>query len=150
MLILYSYYFLFWLTTVEGKKYHVCVDPILFGNSTTGGVYSLNDLNDPNNITAIGKTSMVSGYGNEEFLNLRSSLHNVTSPQGSDNYSTIAVDTAYGGFGVNVVTHPTGKNMYYGGVGGIVVPGYGSNFTIVPPGWSWYFVSVPFAALGFR
>ncbi|KAF7557642.1 hypothetical protein G7Z17_g617 [Cylindrodendrum hubeiense] len=136
-----SYYFLFWVTTVDGRKYHLCFNPILFGNTTTGGMYSLNDLNDPSEFKAIGASNRLPGYGNSEFLNFRSVPHNITSPKGSDNFSTIALDTDFAGIAVNTVVHPTGKNMYYGGVGGIVTPGFGDDFTTVPPGWSWYWAN---------
>lgn len=137
---MYSYYFLFWITTAEGKKYHFCIDPILFGNTTSGAFYSLNDLNDPSEFTSIGGSNMRPGYGSSEALNFRSVTHNVTSPRGSDNFSTVALDTDFAGVKVNLVTHPTGKNMYYGGMGGIVTPGFGDDFTTVPPGWAWYWV----------
>ncbi|KAF4965912.1 hypothetical protein FSARC_6337 [Fusarium sarcochroum] len=136
-----SYYFLFWLTTVDGRKYHLCIDPILFGNSTTGGLYSLNDLSNPSNIKAKGASNMVPGYGSTEALNLRSTPHNVTSPKGSDNFSTIALKTNFAGVEINTEVQPTGKNMYYGGMGGIVTPGFGDDFTTLPPGWSWYWAN---------
>lgn len=97
-------------------------------------MYSLNDLNDPSEFKAIGGSNTVPGYGSTEALNFRSVPHNVTSPKGSDNFSTIALDTDFAGIAVNIVVHPTGKNMYYGGLGGIVTPGYGDDFTTVPPG----------------
>lgn len=137
---IYSYYFLLWLTTLDGRKYHICVDPILFGNTTTGAFYSLNDLNDPSEFKSTGASYMGPGYGSSEALNFRSVPHNVTSPRGSDNFSTIALDTDFAGVKVNTIIHPTGKNMYYGGMGGIVTPGFGDDYTTIPPGWSWYWV----------
>jgi hypothetical protein len=136
----HSYYFLFWITTMDGSKYHLCIDPILMGNTTTGSFYSLNDLNNPSAFKATGASYVGPGSGSTEALNFRSVPHNVTSPRGSDNFSTVVLDTDFAGVKVNMILHPTGKNMYYGGVGGIVTPGYGDDFTIIPPGWSWYWV----------
>ncbi|KAG5657403.1 hypothetical protein KAF25_005967 [Fusarium avenaceum] len=136
-----GYYFLLWLTTLDGRKYHICVDPILFGNTTTGAFYSLNDLNDPSEFKSTGASYMGPGYGSSEALNFRSVPHNVTSPRGSDNFSTIALDTDFAGVKVNTIIHPTGKNMYYGGMGGIVTPGFGDDYTTIPPGWSWYWAN---------
>ncbi|KAF4333823.1 hypothetical protein FBEOM_12353 [Fusarium beomiforme] len=112
-----------------------------WANSTTSSFYFLNDLNDPSKYKSKGASYTGPAFGNTEALDFQSIPHNLTSPWGSDNFSTVVLDTDFGGVKLNTVVHPTGKNMYYRGVGGIVTPGYGNDFTTFPPGWSWYWTN---------
>ncbi|KAG2024240.1 hypothetical protein GB937_003887 [Aspergillus fischeri] len=129
-----SYFFLFWLTTVDGRKYHVTLAPNFFRGSTTG-IFRVEDLQD---LSSTGATVFAPGTGSTEFLDFRSEIQNLTSPRGSDNYTDLTISTNYAGVQLNVHITPTGKNLYVGGGGGITLSSDGNDFRRVIPGYSWY------------
>ncbi|KAH7033968.1 hypothetical protein B0J12DRAFT_582451 [Macrophomina phaseolina] len=129
-----SYFFLFWLTTVDGRKYHVTAAPNFYRGETTG-IFALNDLT---NLNSTGATVFAPGTGSNETLNFRSAIQNLTSPAGSDNYTNLHLTTDYAGVTLDARITPTGKNLYVGGAGGITITGSGDDYRDVVPGWSWY------------
>ncbi|KAG8160477.1 hypothetical protein KVR01_010013 [Diaporthe batatas] len=130
-----SYFFTFWLTTVDGGKYHATLNPFLTGSTASAGTFSLNDLTT---LESKGAVAFGPASGSVESLNVQSATHNLSSPVGSDNYTTMKLDGDYAGFALNTIIHPTGPNIYFGGSGGMSLPGNTGNDTNVPIGWSWY------------
>ncbi|KAI9738283.1 MAG: hypothetical protein M1834_008781 [Cirrosporium novae-zelandiae] len=125
-----NYFFIFWLTTVDGRKYHVTLAPNFYLSETTG-IFSLNDLS---NLIAIGATVFAPGTGSNETLNFRSTIKNLNSPAGSDNYTDLYLTTDYAGVTVDLHLTPTGKNLYIGGSGGVTLPSSENDFRTVVPG----------------
>ncbi|KAJ5821920.1 uncharacterized protein N7525_011204 [Penicillium rubens] len=129
-----SYFFLFWFTTMDGRKYHVTLAPNFFRGRTTG-IFRVEDLQD---LSSTGATVFAPGTGSNEFLDFRSEIQNLTSPRVSDNYTDLNVSTNYAGVQLNVHITPTGKNLYIGGGGGITLSSDDNDFRRIIPGYSWY------------
>ncbi|KAJ9413261.1 hypothetical protein QL093DRAFT_2512296 [Fusarium oxysporum] len=129
-----SYFYLFWLTTVDGRKYHTTLAPNFFRGRTTG-IFRVEDLQD---LSSTGATVFAPGTGSSEYLNLRSEIQNLTSPRGGDNYTAMHVTSDYAGVKLDVHMTPTGKNLYIGGNGGVTLSSPGNDFRELVPGYSWY------------
>ncbi|KAI6778733.1 uncharacterized protein J7T54_000767 [Emericellopsis cladophorae] len=130
-----SYFFLFWLTTTNGRKFHVTLAPNFRLGETTG-IFRVEDLED---CSWTGATVFGPGSGNTKYLDFRSEIQNLTSPRGGDNYTNLHITTDYAGVVLDVHMNPTGKNLYIGGNGGVALGPRGSNdYSVLIPGWSWY------------
>ncbi|KAI0568865.1 hypothetical protein TUN199_11804 [Pyrenophora tritici-repentis] len=138
-----SWFYLAWITTVDGAKYHVTTNIGIVGAGKQGymiaGMLGAEDLSD---FSSTGTTYAEPGSGSAEFLNLVAPNQNLSSPRGSDNYTDTFLSLSYGQVAVSLNAKPTGPNVYMGGSGYITLEPLGpSDFTIVPPGYSWYWVS---------
>ncbi|KAF7565994.1 Hydroxyneurosporene synthase [Pyrenophora tritici-repentis] len=135
-----SWFYLAWITTVDGAKYHVTTNIGIVGAGKQGymiaGMLGAEDLSD---FSSTGTTYAEPGSGSAEFLNLVAPNQNLSSPRGSDNYTDTFLSLSYGQVAVSLNAKPTGPNVYMGGSGYITLEPLGpSDFTIVPPGYSWY------------
>lgn len=132
-----------WLTTVGGEKYHVTANVVIIGAGDQGhqivGMLGFEDLSD---YSITGKVVAEPGSGNTEFLNIVTQSANLTSPQGSDNYTDVFYSVKYPDVAANMHFQPTGPNIYMGGSGYVTLNPTGpSDYYVVPPGYSWYWVS---------
>ncbi|KAH6662235.1 hypothetical protein B0J14DRAFT_687190 [Halenospora varia] len=133
-----SVFFLIWLTTVDGRKYHITLAPNFIGDNQTSGIFGIEDLST---LTGTGATVFGPATGSNEALNLRSEYQNFTSPAGSDNFTNLYFTSDYAGVTVDMHFSPTGQNLYIGGSGGITLPSSGQDFRTLMPGYSWYWAN---------
>jgi hypothetical protein len=126
-----------WVKTTNGRKFHVTMAPNFRLGETTG-IFRIDDLDD---LSWTGATVFTPGTGNEEYLDFRSPIQNLTSPKGGDNYTDMHLTADYAGVVLDVEMHPTGKNLYIVGNGGVALGTKGgNNYSVLIPGWSWYWV----------
>ncbi|RSL94667.1 hypothetical protein CDV31_014220 [Fusarium ambrosium] len=131
---------LLWVTTTEGKKFHLTTNAGLIQSETMGTFISLNDLQDR---TARGASTLLPGSGNPDRLDMRSVAQNITGPAGGDGWTNTQLRIDLADIGVDVSFRPTGKNFYYGGNGGVQLFENGPDEDVSRslPGWSWYWAN---------
>ncbi|RSL47669.1 hypothetical protein CEP54_013277 [Fusarium duplospermum] len=131
---------LLWVTTTEGKKFHLSTNAGLIQSENMGTFISLNDLQDR---TARGASILLPGSGNPDRLDMRSVAQNITSPAGGDGWTNTQLKIDLADIGVDVSFRPTGKNFYYGGNGDIQLFKNGQDNSVSKslPGWSWYWAN---------
>ncbi|KAG8630541.1 hypothetical protein KVT40_002160 [Elsinoe batatas] len=133
-------FFLIWITTTTGHKYHYTTAPTIFSGFLTG-IYEVVDLNDPKNITAFGATAFgETGVYLFEYWNITTPFQSVFSSLDGDNFTDIHITSNFAGVVLDMTVQPTGKNLYVLGTGGLGLPAPpGSvDYATVPSGFSWY------------
>ncbi|OJD30432.1 mucin-1 (muc-1) protein [Diplodia corticola] len=135
-----SWFYLVWLTTVDGRKYHLTINTVLRGASELGyNVSAFQGLQDLSDLTTTGGVILESGTSSKDHLNIHAPSQNLTTVQGSDNYTDVHYSGDFAGFALDLDFQPTGRNFYYGGSGGYTLaPVRPSDLFTVPPGYSWY------------
>lgn len=100
-------------------------------------------LEDLSNSSYSGGIILEPGTASAEFLNVQAPSQNLSSPQGSDNYTDLYFSGDYAGISANLHMQPTGPNLYPGGSGYVTLnPVSPSDYFVVPPGYSWYWVGL--------
>jgi hypothetical protein len=138
-----SYFFLLWVTLIDGRKYHITLAPNFFLNATTG-IFVLNDLQNLSAPSLAG-TAFAPGFGRADSVYLESAIQNFSSPVGGDNYTDLYYNCDFAGIKLDVHFSPTGKNLYVGGSGGVTIAPHetsGDDFSRLIPGYSWYWVRI--------
>lgn len=138
-----SWFYVLWLTTVDGRKYHLTINTVINGAEEQGhkvsGFLGLEDLSNSN---YSGGVIIEPGTASTASLNIQAASQNLSSPLGSDNYTDMYFSGDYAGVSANLHIQPTGPNVYLGGSGYVTLnPVSPSDYFVVPPGYSWYWVS---------
>ncbi|KAK0621085.1 Kievitone hydratase [Lasiodiplodia hormozganensis] len=135
-----SWFYVLWLTTVDGRKYHLTINTVINGAGEQGHAISgFMGLEDLSNSSYSGGIILEPGTASTEFLNVQAPSQNLSSPQGSDNYTDLYFSGDYAGISANLHMQPTGPNLYPGGSGYVTLnPVSPSDYFVVPPGYSWY------------
>ncbi|KAL6401358.1 hydroxyneurosporene synthase (CrtC) [Ilyonectria robusta] len=133
-------FMLHWITTEDGKKYHLTTNAGLNGSELLGTFLSLNDLQD---LTSRGGSIIEPGSGSSEHLNLRSTTLTILSPTDGDKWTNTRLVLNLAGVQLDVKIQPTGGNFYYGGGGGLQLVNRGPDpdYSTCLPGWSWYWAN---------
>ncbi|KAF4463963.1 hydroxyneurosporene synthase [Fusarium albosuccineum] len=133
-------FMLYWITTKDGRKYHLTSNAGLRGTDLLGTFISLNDLQD---LTSRGASILQPGSGNPDRLELKSATQNITSPVDGNQWTNTHLELDLVGIKLDVLLQPTGGNFYYGGGGGIQLTTRGPDpdGSTALPGWSWYWAN---------
>ncbi|KAJ3342028.1 hypothetical protein HDU93_003550 [Gonapodya sp. JEL0774] len=134
-------YMLYYITTGEGKKFHLNTNlGLISGRPLAGTFMSFNDLTT---MTTRGASTLVPGSANKEILNIRSGPQSIIAPEDGDQWTGSQLLLDFQGIKLDATVHPTGTNFYYGGGGGIqLVPAsVDPGMAISPHGWSWYWAN---------
>ncbi|RSL52040.1 hypothetical protein CEP53_008229 [Fusarium sp. AF-6] len=131
---------LLWVTTTEGKKFHLTTNAGLLQSENMGNFISLNDLQDR---TSRGASILLPGSGNPDRLDMRNVAQSITGPAGGDGWTNTQLKIDLADIGVDVSFRPTGKNFYYGGNGGVQLfeNAPDKDVSRYLPGWSWYWAN---------
>lgn len=131
---------LYFITTTDGKKYHLTTNSGMRGTQKLGSFISLNDLAEQK---SRGASILEDGSANTEVLAMDSAAQSVTAPNDGDRWTGTRHRLELSGVKLNTVLRPTGGNFYYGGGGGIQLHNRGPDpdYSTSLPGWSWYWVS---------
>ncbi|GME37622.1 putative mucin-1 (muc-1) protein [Neofusicoccum parvum] len=135
-----SWFYVLWLTTIDGEKYHLTINSGINGAGDQGlAVAGFLGLEDLSNFTHSGGIIKESGTASTASLSLQAPSQNLSSPLGSDNYTDMYYSGDYGGISTKLHMQPTGPNLYLGGSGYVTLsPASPSDYLVAPPGYSWY------------
>ncbi|CAN9155603.1 unnamed protein product [Alternaria alternata] len=134
---------LYFITTKDGRKYHLTTNAGMRGSEKLGSFISINDLTEKK---SRGNSILEQGSGNPQVLAMKSVAQSVISPVDGDKWTGTHHTLALSGVRLDTILKPTGGNFYYGGGGGIQLMGRGPDpdYSTSLPGWSWYWVSSPY------
>ncbi|RTE72426.1 hypothetical protein BHE90_013158 [Fusarium euwallaceae] len=133
-------YMLYYITTKEGKKFHLNTNAGLNGHELFGTFVSLNDLQT---LKAYGASTLVPGKGSKVRLHWESEPQTIIAPEDGDKWTGTRMLLDFAGIKLDASIQPTGGNFYYGGNGGVCIypAGPDPDPAIAVPGWSWYWAN---------
>ncbi|RSL66750.1 hypothetical protein CEP54_003550 [Fusarium duplospermum] len=111
-------YMLYYITTKEGKKFHLNTNAGLNGHELFGTFVSLNDLQT---LKAYGASTLVPGKGSKDRLHWESEPQTIIAPEGGDKWTGTRMLIDFAGIKLDATIQPTGGNFYYGGNGGVCI-----------------------------
>lgn len=133
-------FMLYFITTKDGRKYHLTTNAGMRGSEKLGSFISINDLTEKK---SRGNSILEQGSGNPQVLAMKSVAQSVISPVDGDKWTGTHHTLALSGVRLDTILKPTGGNFYYGGGGGIQLMGRGPDpdYSTSLPGWSWYWAN---------
>ncbi|OAL47386.1 hypothetical protein IQ07DRAFT_646338 [Pyrenochaeta sp. DS3sAY3a] len=133
-------FMLYYITTKEGKKYHLTTNAGMRGSQKLGSFMSLNDLTEKK---SRGSSMLISGDASPQTLSMKSDAQSIISPTDGDKWTGTRHYVEASGVKLKTTLRPTGGNFYYGGMGGVQLMRRGPDpdFSTAIPGWSWYWAN---------